>query len=101
MLIVRPWNVPPAPANVAAAVSAPSGRLPAGTVADQVPPPSVAGTVVPPTLSVTPLTFGSEVPVIVNTLPTLAALIVLVLAPVTASLPSDAPQPGTGPGVPG
>src|SRR3954452_3629070 len=79
----------------------PSGRPAGVAVADQVPPASDAGTTDPPTLSVTLLTFGSDVPVTVTALLAFAWLMVLVLAPVTPSEPNGAVQPATGPGTAG
>src|SRR4051794_14606649 len=61
----------------------------------------VAGKTEPPTLRLTALTVGSARPLIVSAVLELAALMVLVVAPVTALRPRGASQPATGPGRPG
>src|SRR4051794_33799021 len=100
MVSVLPWYVPAALVYAAEARSLPSGRLLAGMVADHAPAPT-AGAATPPSVRTTLLTFGSPVPVMVTAWLAFAALIVVRLAPVTASLPSGAVQPATGPATPG
>src|SRR3954468_1321959 len=61
----------------------------------------VAGKTEPPTFSDTALTVGSATPETTSAVFAIAALTVLVVAPVTALRPSAAPQPATGPATPG
>src|SRR3954454_3250331 len=100
-VMVTPWKLPAPLVYVAAAVMLPSGRLDGLIVAVQVPPAMVAGKTEPPTLSDTALTVGSATPETTSAVLAIAALIVLVVAPVTALRPSGALQPATGPGTPG
>src|SRR4051794_9729375 len=92
-VMVTPWKLPGPLVYVAAAVRLPSGRFEGLTVAVQVPPAIVAGKTEPPTLRLTALTLGSATPEIVSAVLELAALIVLVVAPVTPLRPSGALQP--------